>query len=165
MNMSKIGFAVALTFTSLAANAATSTGDFTVSTNVAAACDVSASPLTFADVNPLNSSATNATSTVAVTCSNGTPYTIGLNAGGAAGATVNTRQMTGGAGGTDSLNYALYLDSNRSTNWDDIGGSGIVEATGTGGAQNQIVYGQIPGSQTGATTGAYSDTVTVSVSY
>ncbi|HZH44207.1 MAG TPA: spore coat U domain-containing protein [Lysobacter sp.] len=163
---SKIAIAAALLVTSSMAQAATDSTTFTVSTNVTAACDVSASALTFANVDPLaNASAnTDGTSTVTVTCSNTTAYDVGLSAGNGASATVSSRKMTH-TDGSSTLNYALYSNAGRSTNWGDTVGTDTVSGTGTGSAQTHTVYGRIPSGQQTAKVGAYSDTITVTVTY
>jgi spore coat protein U-like protein len=133
--------------------AATSTTTFAVTATVVATCGVTATPLAFGNytgvVDP-------ATSTVSVTCTNTTPYTIGLNAGAATGATVANRSMTGGA---VLLGYGLFSDSGHTANF--VGTSSI---TANGSAQSVTVYGQIPAAEFVAP-GAYADTITATVTY
>jgi spore coat protein U-like protein len=166
MKMSKLAVAGALALASFGAAAATSTTTFAVSTNVQASCAVSASPLAFANVDPITNqtSSTDGTTTVAVTCSNTTPYNVGLSAGAATGATVGGRKMTIGAT-SDTLDYALYSDSNRSQNWGETVDTDTVAGIGDGTAQPLTVYGRIPSGQGTAKVGAYTDTITVTVSY
>ena len=102
-----------------------------------------------------------ATSTITATCTNGTTYTVGLNAGTFAGATTTTRRMSGPS--SNSLNYFLYSNSTRTTNWGNTSGT-WVSATGTGVAQVMTVYGRIPANQS-ALIGNYSDTVTVTITF
>ncbi|MDB6163598.1 MAG: spore coat protein [Xanthomonadaceae bacterium] len=166
MKIKLIVVACAVAFASTGAVAATSTSTFAVQTNVTAACDVSASPMTFTDVNPLTNAgaATDGSTTVAVTCSNTTPYNIGLNAGAYAGATVTSRKMNIGTS-TDTLNYELSSDSGFATNWGETVGTDTVADTGTGASQDHTVYGRIPSGQQTAKVGAYADTITVTVTY
>lgn len=156
----------ALMSASAAASAATTTSTFTVQTNVTPACSVSASTLTFADVNPLlnASTATDATTTISVTCSNTTAYNVGLDAGTGPTATVTSRKMKIGAT-TDTLNYSLFRDSARTTNWGNTVGTDTVAGTGMGLAQSLTVFGRIPSGQQTAKVGAYADTITVTVTY
>jgi spore coat protein U-like protein len=102
-----------------------------------------------------------ATSTITVTCTNSSPYKIGLDAGTGSGATVTSRKMTSGG---NTLNYSMYSDSGRTTNWGNTVGTDTVSGTGTGSAQNVTVYGRIPASQL-SPVGSYSDTVTVTVTF
>ena len=98
---------------------------------------------------------------LAVTCTNTTPYTVGLDAGTFTGATVTTRRMTGPAAAP--LSYSLFSDAGRTTNWGNTAGS-WVSGTGNGSSQTLNVYGRIPAAQY-ATPGAYTDTITVTVTY
>jgi spore coat protein U-like protein len=137
----------------------TATTDFTVTVTVAKACTVSATALAF---GTYSGSLINANSTLTVTCTKTTAYNVGLNAGTATGATVTTRKMTGPASAT--LGYSLYQNSTHTTNWGNTVGTNTVAGTGTGAAQLLTVYGQVPAGQYPAP-GAYSDTITVSVTY
>jgi spore coat protein U-like protein len=142
--------------------AATANGTFAVTANVAASCTIVGTALDFgASVNVLGGDV-DGTSTLTATCTNGAMYTIGLNAGLATGATVTTRQMVNGA---DTLNYALYTTTGRTTNWDDIGGTTVVSGTGSGVGQDITVYGRIPSGQTGAKALLYSDTITATIDF
>jgi spore coat protein U-like protein len=143
--------------------AAEATGSFDVSATVGDSCSVSAADLAFGNVDPLSATATTATAAIDVTCSNGTSYDVGLDAGGAAGATVTSRAM--GDGDSNTLNYALYTDAARTNNWGNTVGTDTVSGTGNGSAQTQTVYGEIPGSQSGVPTGTYSDTINLTVTY
>jgi spore coat protein U-like protein len=102
------------------------------------------------------------TGNIAVLCTNGTSYTIGLDAGAGTGATTSVRKMTGSLGG--NLNYALYRDSGRTNNWGSTIGTDTQAGTGTGLLQNLTVYGRIASAQT-PLAGVYTDTVTVTLTY
>jgi spore coat protein U-like protein len=142
------------------AQAATATTTFPVSATVIKACIVSATPLAFGNYDPTAASPTDATSTLSVLCTVGTTYTVGLTQGTASGATVTTRKMANGA---NLLNYALYQDSGRTTNWGNSG-SETAAATAPVGANALTVYGRITAGQN-VPIGAYSDTITVNVVY
>ena len=103
-----------------------------------------------------------ATSTVSVTCTNTTPYNVGLSAGLATGATVVTRSMTGPASAL--LGYQLYRDSAHSLNWGITIATDTLAGTGNGSAQPLTVYGLVPAGQYVAP-GTYSDTITATVTY
>lgn len=156
-----ISTAVASLLMASAANAATETTTFTVGATVVDSCSISATNLAFGNFDPLLGTALDATSTIDVTCSSGDTYDIGLDAGTATGATVTTRAMTSGV---NTLNYALYSDSGRLTNWGNTPATDTVSGTGTGAAQTLTVYGRIP-AQASAVIGTYSDTITVTVTY
>jgi spore coat protein U-like protein len=139
--------------------AATTTTTFAVTATVQATCIVSATPMAFGTYTGLLASTT---STVSVTCTNTTPYNVGLNAGLASGATVTTRKMTGP--GSALLGYDLFSDSARTVNWGQTIGTDTVTGTGNGSAQALTVYGQVAAGQYLAP-GAYTDTITATVTY
>jgi spore coat protein U-like protein len=101
--------------------------------------------------------ASNGTSLITVLCNFGTPYTVGLNAGTTSGATITARMMDNS--GTH-LNYGLYTDAGFTTNW----GAATSIGTGTGLPQLLTVYGNVPSGQNVAN-GAYSDTITATITY
>ncbi len=148
-----------LALTTARAGASTATTTFAVSATVQATCLVAATPLAFGTYTGV---AASTTSTVSVTCTNTTPYNVGLSAGLATGATVTTRKMTGPASAV--LSYAMYQDSARSINWGATVGTDTVTGTGNGSAQAITIYGQLPAGQYVAP-GAYSDTITATVTY
>jgi len=141
--------------------AATATSSFTVSITIAATCTVnSASTLNFGNQGILSTNV-DQTSTIQVTCTNTTPYNIGLDAGTGSGATVTTRKLTSGGA---TVNYTLYSNSGRTTVWGNTVGADTVTGTGNGTGQNYTVYGRVP-PQTTPAPGSYSDTITVTVTY
>ncbi|MGF7155741.1 Csu type fimbrial protein [Novosphingobium gossypii] len=144
-----------------AAFAATVTDTIAVTVTVQSACVVAANPLAFGTYNPTSAANVDATTTVNVTCTQGTPYNVGLNAGTTSGGTTTVRKLNA-AGKT--LNYALYSDSNRTTNWGNTVNTDTVSGTAGIAATSYTVYGRIPGSQN-TTAGAYTDSVTVTVTY
>lgn len=139
----------------------TATASIAVSATVLSSCAVVALPLAFGNYTPTQSGNTTAQTTLAVTCTNGTPYSVGLNAGGGTGATVATRKLTSGA---TTLNYTLYSDSGYSTLWGNTIGTNTVTGTGSGLLQTLNVYGSITALQA-VPAGAYTDTVTVTLTY
>jgi spore coat protein U-like protein len=158
-----LGLAVASLFAALSvdSHAVTATGTFAVNATVATSCTISGTALAFgATVNVMGGANTDATSTLTATCSTGAAYTIGLSAGLATGATVTTRKMVNG---TDTLNYSLYSDSARATNWADTGT--LPGGTGTGAGQTYTVYGRIPSGQAAAKPLTYTDTITATINF
>ena len=112
--------------------AATTTTTFNVTATVVATCQVSATPLAFGNYS---GALTNNTSTITATCTNTSPYNIGLNAGTATGATVTARKMTGPAAAL--LNYNLYSNAGMTTNWGNTVGTDTVTGTGSGTAHGR----------------------------
>ena len=103
-----------------AAYAASTTTTFAVQATITATCTInSASTLNFGTVGVLAGN-TDQTSTIQVTCTNTTPYNIGLDAGTGSGATVAVRKLTSGGA---TVNYTLYSDSGRSTVWGNTVGT------------------------------------------
>lgn len=133
---------------------------FTVSATVLDSCSVNANDLAFGNYDPVASTPLDASTTIVVTCTNGTDYDVALDAGIGAGATVGARRMSAGA---DVLEYSLFTDASRSDLWGEAGGD-LVSATGSGLAQTHHVYGRVPVNQD-APAGDYEDTITVTVTY
>jgi spore coat protein U-like protein len=151
-----------------AAEAATKQTNMSVNMVITADCTVSATALDFGTLQAIDMSGTHDDVTpgvVTVTCTNGHPYTISLGAGNGGSATVAARKMTGGPGGTATIDYTLYTTSGRSAVWGDGTLSTLtVGDTGTGNAQTFDVFGQVP-QQDDVGVGTYSDSVTVTVTY
>jgi spore coat protein U-like protein len=137
----------------------TATTSFTVTATVAKDCSVSATNLAFGNYS---GALINSSSTILVTCTNTTPYNVGLNAGLATGATVTNRSMTGP--GSALLRYSLFSNSGHTNNWGNTVGTNTVGGTGNGTTQPLIVYGQVPAGQF-ATPGSYADTIIATVTY
>ena len=149
---------VALPQSALAGSATTTLG---VSLTINAGCNVSSTSVAFPAQSVL-ASGVNQTGTVAVTCTNTTPYNIELDQGAGSGATVTNRLMTGPSSAT--VAYGLYQDSGHSTNWGKTDGTDTVAGTGNGSAQTLTVYGHIA-AQTTPAPGSYADTVNVTVTF
>jgi spore coat protein U-like protein len=144
---------------SVTSTLATVTAQFSVTAAVQSNCAISAASLSFGTYTGV---LVNINSTVKVTCTNTTPYNVGLNAGTATGATVTTRKMTGPALAT--LAYSLFSNSGRTTNWGNTVGTDTVAKTGNGAAQALTVYGRLPAGQY-PTPGNYTDTIIATVTY
>lgn len=141
------------------AAAATSTASFQVTATVAATCVISATNLAFGTYAGVQ---TDSTSTLSATCTNTTPYTVGLSVGAATGATATARSMTGPSAAL--LGYALYRDSARTLNWGFTAGTDTVGGTGSGAEQTLTVYGRVAAGQYVAP-GAYTDTITATITF
>lgn len=154
-----LGLGIAALAIGSSASAATVTTTVAVTATVQATCLVSATSLGF---GPYSGVQVDATSTVSVTCTNTTPYSVGLNAGLATAATVTTRKMTGPASAV--LSYSLFSDTARTTNWGSTVTTDTLAGVGTGAAQSLTIYGRVPASQF-VTPGAYTDTITATVTF
>lgn len=140
--------------------AATGTSTFQVTATSQATCSITSNtPLSFGNYS---GSAISATTTVMVTCTSTTPFNVGLNAGTASGATVGHRMLTGP--GSVTLNYGIYQDTGHTVNWGETIGTDTVAGTGNGSAQPLTLYGYMP-SGPAANPGAYTDTITATVTY
>ena len=149
------------------ANAVTATTTFQVTASVIKACLVTTPPtLGFGTYDPNSATPLANTTTFNVTCTSGTTYSIGMNAGIGSGASVTNRRMTSAsaAAGSNTLSYGLFKDAAHTVNWDNsISATGY---TGNGAVQALTVYGQIPVNQYNAAPATdYSDTITLTLTY
>lgn len=152
----RIAIVSTLALASTTALAASGTASFDVGIQVLSSCSISASNMTFSSISTGTTSNSDATSSLTVNCSNGTPYTIALG---------NGNNYSGGrrmTNGTTNINYYLYADSSRSTQWNT---TSLQSATGNGSDQNFTVYGRVPSGQSVPYAGAYSDTVIATITY
>jgi spore coat protein U-like protein len=94
----------------------------------AAACSVSVPTVNFGTYT--GTLLTPGATPMTVTCGLLTLYTVALNAGVGVGATTTTRKMTGP--GSTQLNYQMFQNSSRTTNWgntlDTVSGAGTGSA-------------------------------------
>jgi spore coat protein U-like protein len=152
----------AIAYPAINAFAAFATADFQVQITITNACAISGvNDLDFGSQGSL-AAAIASTSTFSVNCTTDLPYTIGLNAGTGAGATVANRLMTGPSSAT--VAYSLYQDASHLTVWGDSIGTDTVAGTGTGTDVLYTVFGQVP-AQTTPAAGTYSDTITITVTF
>jgi len=142
--------------------AAQTSAPFTVSLTITNECQInSAGNLVFGSNGVIDANI-DASSTLTVQCTNSTPYNVQLNAGTGSGATVTVRRMTGPASAT--VDYALYRETGLINIWGQTNGTNTVAGTGNGAAQPISVFGRVPPQNTPAA-GAYSDTVTATISF
>lgn len=126
-------------FGSLSAQAGTATGNFNVVINFTSACSIGGSLApTFAYTSSQGAAAAAAgTLAFTVTCTNGVPYTLALDAGGT-GYTGTFTSPTGSYTNTAStLNYTLTLPT---------------PSAGTGASQPYTLSGNMPANQAGKCT-------------
>lgn len=155
------------------AQAGTATSNLTVQINIAASCTINAATLNFSPTptagTTLVSSNVDANTTVSVTCTNGSPYSIGMDNGANFS---GSRRMRLGAT-ANYLSYGLYIDSGYSNAWTTTtqagscsgGANSCVLGTGNGAAQSVTIYGRVPSTGTAPPTGLYTDTVTMTITY
>lgn len=146
-------------FGSGAASAASAQTTFNVTALVVDSCAVSATDLAFGTYSPTSITDKTGTSTISVTCSLGTLYTIGLNNG--THASGSTRRM---AAGLVMLTYQLYRNVGATLVFGSAADTLGVAGVGTGVAIPTVVYGVIPNSQN-VNAGSYSDVITVTIDY
>ena len=143
------------------ANAATATTTMPVTMTITAGCTVAATSVAFGSQSVLASN-TAASGTLSVTCTNTTPYNVGLDAGSGAGATVAVRKMTGPASAI--INYGLFQNAGFTTAFGNTVGTNTVAGTGIGTSQTITVYGQVP-AQSSPAPGSYADVVNVTITF
>lgn len=140
-------------------------GSLEVGATIVVACNVSGNTLNFGSaIDPLQTSgAIDASTSLSVTCTRTTPYSVALSAGTNAGGPNNfgARAMKSGS---HTLAYQLYLDAARSQIWGNGTNSSVYTGTGTGNTQQLTLYGRLP-SVAQAVPGDYTDTVTVTITY
>jgi spore coat protein U-like protein len=142
-----------------AVGAASTTTTFNVSATVLTSCAVSASDLAFGNYDAASASDSLATSTITVTCSLLTPYTISLNSG--LYASGSNRRLASGA---SRLGYEIYRDVGLTNIFGTVAASLGISGLGTGLAVPTTIYGKIPKTQAVAP-GSYADQITVTVDY
>ena len=131
-------------------------------------CNVSTQAVDFGNASLLTGNI-DATGTISARCTNGSPFSIGLDNG--ANASSGQRRMRRGA--TSSyVSYNLYTDSGRSSAWSTSGSGTVcsgganscVLGTGDATSHDFTVYGRVP-AQASPAPGLYSDAVVVTVTY
>ena len=141
----------------------TATSSLMVSASVANACSVNAGSLSFGNYT---GSDLTANAPITYTCTSGQTPTISLSVGGHSANKVNTtRALSDGQTTAHYMDYEIYQDVANQAVWGDISTSWVVSPTTTGVAQVVTAYGKIPGGQTSAPVGTYTDTVTVTITY
>jgi spore coat protein U-like protein len=120
---------------------------------LAAACTLSVPAINIGTYTGalLQGGATNLT----VNCAPSEKYTIPLNAGTGAGATISARKMTNG---TRTLTYQLFADAGRTVNWGNSSTTGAPTGNGNNRNHTFTIYPQITAGQL-LTQGTYTDTI------
>lgn len=138
---------------------------FTVSATVTKQCVVNA--VSDVDLGTVPASAANVANNgnISITCSNTTPYYVGLRPSN--NSTVGAGLMSAPPGNTDKVPYQLYQNAGMTTLWGNTAtassaGNGVA-GSGTGVAKSHTVYVRAPSAD--YQPDSYSDTVTVVVNY
>jgi spore coat protein U-like protein len=130
-------------------------------------CSVTTTPVSFSNYDVFTSTPLDTTGTISLMCNNPEqkpiPVTITISSGGSG--SFNPRQMRR-AGGTDRMNYYLFIDPSKTTVWGDgTGGTSIftnmIDKTSS---LNTTIYGRVPARQN-LSAGAYGDTLVVTVTW
>ncbi|WP_432727966.1 Csu type fimbrial protein [Variovorax sp. W6] len=140
---------------------------FIVSATVSKSCVVTADPLNFGSVVGLPGAANvDQTSTINVTCTTPTSYTVALTPSNNVTSGAGVMTPTGGVpGNTDTVAYQLYRNAGRTNPWGSVTGTNTVAGTGNGLVQALTLYGRVLGASTNVRPDSYMDVVTVSVTY
>jgi len=139
----------------------TRTTTFDVTVQIIADCTIAAQPLDFGSSQGVLATTVNSNTTLQVTCTNTTPYNVGLSAGTVAGSTTSGRLMGGTSGNTSTVGFNLTMSAGAG-NWGNVQGTDTKSGTGTGAVQTMTVYGAIPAQNT-PQPDAYKTTITATV--
>ena len=122
-------------------------------------CLIGTSNLAFATGSPITDQRISAP--LSISCTANSTYQIALNGGtsGNPGARTMKNSVTG-----ETLGYRISATSNGPAWGDGTAGTTVYSGTGTGTAQNVMMYGLVP-SQRAPTPGDYRDTVTVLLTF
>jgi len=142
---------------STSAIAGTAAGSMNVGVTAAAACSVTANPLSFPDYN--GSSSVNVSSVVGFNCSAPVVATMSMDSGQHA---MGSQRYMVNAGATSGLAYNLYNTSSGAPFGDGTTGATHTFTSSTG--ANTAVTGTIAGGQ-GFLEGAHLDIVSVTIAY
>lgn len=117
--------------------------------------------LAFSNVAGSISANQDQTSTIGLTCTNRTPWQLGLNNG--QNAVGNLRRMRLGTTG-NYVNYELYRNAGRTLRWGNTLDTDTLTGTGSGLTQTIDVFGRVPPPQT-VPAGDYKDVITVTMTF
>lgn len=134
---------------------------FDVTMRIVADCTIAANGMDFGQNQGVLAATVNAQSSINVTCTNTTPYNVGLNAGTGTGSSGTTRYMSGTGANTGTVQFNLYQAAG-STPWGNTQGTNTMAGTGNGTQQTLTVYGEIPAQNTPAPD-SYKSTITATV--
>ncbi|TAM82361.1 MAG: spore coat U domain-containing protein [Candidimonas sp.] len=150
------------------AAASTATGTLNAQIVITSNCAVSTdnSTLDFASHASTSGAVSASNGGFSVTCTDETPYTIGLQSA-ATGSTNNGAGTMSASGIKQTIGYQLYQDASLATPWGNntaTSGGNVKSNEGSGAAQSYVVYGKTT-SSLNVPAGTYSDTVNINVTY
>lgn len=128
---------------------------FQVKMRVNETCDIGTGSSSDVDFGTVSRTTQNvqATGSLNVSCTQGTPYNIALNSDGTMKNTSNAALQ---------IPYRLYQDASLSKEWGSIAENRFSQQ-GTGQTQNITIWGQVP--DTNVPAGQYTDRVTATITY
>lgn len=128
---------------------------FQVKMQITEICDIGTAATSDIDFGTVTRNTDNAqaTGSLNVYCTNGTPYSIALNGHGA---------LKHSNDASIQIPYQLYQDAAMSKEWGSIADNRLSQQ-GTGQAQRITIWGKVP--NTNAPAGQYSDKVTATITY
>lgn len=146
---------------SMPARAETQTFTWPVELTILEGCAISATPMNFGLITGQVNRPTT-TAQISLLCNPNINYEIsidnGLNANG------NTRRMRNPDNGRH-LRYRIYSNAGLTQRWDNRANRRVGGNSGATGFTSHTAYGEIRNANAGARTGAYYDTVTVTVEF
>lgn len=137
------------------------TATFDVTMGLVADCTISAAALNFGSGRGVLATAVRATSDIRVTCTNTTPFNLGLNEGTGTGSSGTTRFMSGTGANTGTVKFNLYQAAGGAV-WGNTQGTDTLGGTGNGNQQTLTVHGEIP-AQASPAPDTYTSTITATV--
>jgi spore coat protein U-like protein len=137
------------------------TNTFDVTMKIIADCTIGANALDFGQSQGVLNANVTANTTLNVTCTNTTPYNVGLSAGNGTGSTTSARLMSGTGGNTSTVAFNLNMTAGGG-NWGNTQGTDTLSGTGSGVQQNHTVYGIVPAQAT-PQPDTYKSTITATV--
>ncbi|QJE01903.1 spore coat U domain-containing protein [Massilia forsythiae] len=137
------------------------TSSFDVTMKIVADCTIAANGLDFGQTQGVLARTVTASSAINVTCTNTTPYNVGLNAGTGAGSSGTARYLSGTGANTNTVRFNLY-QAPGATLWGNTQGTDTMAGTGSGALQTLTVYGEIP-AQASPAPDSYKSTITATV--
>ncbi|WP_061795455.1 Csu type fimbrial protein [Serratia ficaria] len=159
-------------------NDMTKSQPFTVNASVVKGCvlgsgvsDVATfGSLNFGQISSLNNNVSLVSSigagSVQLRCNPGLSVTLALGLGNHVTGSISAGRKLQHAASAETLLYQLYQDSNYSTPWGDGGNGGAAQTlVATGSTQEIKVYARLFATSTLPTSGVYSDTVLLTVTY
>lgn len=135
--------------------------EMTVSANLTASCAVDVTAMDFGITNEQVSSQIDSRAQIFVSCTNNTPYSVGLDFGTHARDSTSTGR--GMSNGTQTVHYGLFHTATRNDSWELTDGT-LHDGLGSGYRQTIDIFGRVFGDQT-LVSGQYTDSVVVVITY